>query len=48
MQERSLSQNMLHQNNRSYGWVVVVACAVMLGITYGTLYRYSVFFKPLA
>jgi MFS family permease len=36
------------QGNRSYGWVVVVACAVMLGITYGLMYSYSVFFKPLA
>jgi MFS family permease len=32
----------------NYGWVVVVACTIMVGLTYGTMYSYSVFFKPLA
>jgi MFS family permease len=32
----------------SYGWVIVAACALMIFITYGLIYSYSVFFKPLA
>jgi MFS family permease len=31
-----------------YGWVIVAACALMVFITYGLIYSYSVFFKPLA
>lgn len=31
-----------------YGWVIVAACALMIAITYGLMYSYSVFFKPLA
>jgi MFS family permease len=31
-----------------YGWVIVAVCALMMGITYGLIYSYSVFFKPLA
>ena len=31
-----------------YGWVVVAVCTLMIGITYGLMYSYSVFFKPLA
>jgi MFS family permease len=31
-----------------YGWVIVAVCALMMGITYGLMYSYSVFFKPLA
>jgi MFS family permease len=31
-----------------YGWVVVAACALMIFVTYGLIYSYSVFFKPLA
>ena len=31
-----------------YGWVVVAACALMIAITYGLMFSYSVFFKPLA
>jgi OFA family oxalate/formate antiporter-like MFS transporter len=31
-----------------YGWVVVAACTLMIAITYGLMYSYSVFFKPLA
>jgi MFS family permease len=32
----------------SYGWVIVAACSLMIFITYGLIYSYSVFFKPLA
>jgi MFS family permease len=31
-----------------YGWVIVAACALMIAVTYGLLYSYSVFFKPLS
>ncbi len=31
-----------------YGWVIVAASTLMIAITYGVLYSYSVFFKPLA
>jgi MFS family permease len=31
-----------------YGWVVVSVGTLMLAITYGLMYSYSVFFKPLA
>jgi MFS family permease len=31
-----------------YGWVIVAACALMIFVTYGLIYSYSVFFKPLA
>lgn len=32
----------------SYGWVIVANCLLMTFITYGLVYSYSVFFKPLA
>jgi len=37
-------------NRRSfnYGWVIVAACSLMIFVTYGLIYSYSVFFKPLA
>jgi MFS family permease len=35
-----------HPSN--YGWVIVGAGALMIFITYGLIYSYSVFFKPLA
>ncbi len=35
-----------HPSN--YGWVVVGASALMVFVTYGLIYSYSVFFKPLA
>lgn len=31
----------------SYGWVIVAACTLMIAVTYGLMYSYSVFFKPL-
>jgi MFS family permease len=31
-----------------YGWIIVAACGLMIFITYGLVYSYSVFFKPLA
>lgn len=32
----------------NYGWVIVGASSLMIFITYGLIYSYSVFFKPLA
>jgi len=32
----------------NYGWVIVGAGALMIFVTYGLIYSYSVFFKPLA
>ena len=32
----------------AYGWVILAACALMIFVTYGLIYSYSVFFKPLA
>jgi MFS family permease len=31
-----------------YGWVIVAVCTLMMAVTYGLIYSYSVFFKPLA
>ena len=31
-----------------YAWVIVASIAVMIGVTYGLNYSFSVFFKPLA
>jgi len=31
----------------SYGWIIVTACALMIFVTYGLFYSYSIFFKPL-
>jgi MFS family permease len=32
----------------NYGWVIVVVGALMMAVTYGLMYSYSVFFKPMA
>ena len=32
----------------SYGWVIVAACTLLIAVTYGLMYSYSVFFQPLA
>ena len=31
----------------SYGWVIVAVCTLGITLTYGIMYSYSVFFKPL-
>ena len=36
------------RNKFFYGWVIVATCAFFIGLTYGLIYSYSVFFKPLA
>jgi MFS transporter, OFA family, oxalate/formate antiporter len=36
------------QRPSNYGWVIVAACSLMILVTYGLTYSYSVFFKPLA
>ncbi|MGD1119467.1 MAG: MFS transporter [Dehalococcoidales bacterium] len=44
-----LPENATEERRRfNYGWVIVAACTLLLAITYGLLYSYSVFFKPLA
>ncbi len=35
-------------DRRSYAWVIVIACTLMMAVTYGLMYSFSVFFKPLA
>lgn len=35
-------------NRFSYGWIIVTASALMIGVTYGLNYSFSVYFKPLA
>ncbi len=32
----------------SYGWVIVGAVSVIIGVSYGLMFSFSVFFKPLA
>ena len=44
----SLPEVGTNRNASSYGWVIVAACALMIGVTYGLNYSFSVFFKPLA
>ncbi len=31
-----------------YGWVIVAVCSLSMAISYGIIYSYSVFFKPIA
>jgi MFS family permease len=35
-------------DRRRYAWVIVIACTMMMAVTYGLMYSFSVFFKPLA
>ncbi len=44
----SPSTTVIAQNRWNYGWVVVIAGTLMMAITYGLMYSYSVFFKPMA
>src|ERR1035437_4947426 len=32
----------------NYGWIIVVSSTLMIAITYGVMYSYAVFFKPIA
>jgi MFS family permease len=34
--------------HKNYGWIVVIAGTLMMAVTYGLMYSYSVFFKPVA
>jgi MFS family permease len=36
------------QSHRRYAWVIVITCTLMMAVTYGLMYSFSVFFKPLA
>ncbi len=38
---------MAARSKNNYGWVVVASCTLMLTVTFGLVYSYSVFFKPL-
>jgi MFS family permease len=46
--EPPLSGDAASRATPAYGWVIVATCAIMIFITYGLNYSYSVFFKPLA
>jgi len=48
MQHQTASPNGAGNRSTGYGWVIVAACGLMIFITYGLIYSYSVFFKPLA
>jgi OFA family oxalate/formate antiporter-like MFS transporter len=49
MSSHSLPENAdLHRKKLHYGWVIVIVCTLMMGVNYGLMYSYSVFFKPLA
>ncbi|MBN2059468.1 MAG: MFS transporter [Deltaproteobacteria bacterium] len=47
-QQQVLPQKFFNPRNVPYAWVIVASCALMVGLTYGLIYSYSVFFKPLA
>jgi MFS family permease len=32
----------------NYGWLIIIVGALMMAVTYGLMYSYSVFFKPMA
>jgi MFS family permease len=46
--ESPLPEEVVGRPTPAYGWVIVAASALMIFITYGLNYSYSVFFKPLA
>jgi MFS family permease len=48
MENYTLPGNKGTTHPSNYGWVIVGAGALMVFVTYGLLYSYSVFFKPLA
>jgi MFS family permease len=49
MSEQLPLENALSERRQfSYGWVIVAVCTLMIAVTYGLMYSYSVFFKPLA
>jgi MFS family permease len=35
-------------DHRTKAWVIVIACTLMMAVTYGIMYSFSVFFKPLS
>lgn len=44
----SLPASAVETRPNRYGWIVVAACTLMIFVTYGLIYSYGVFFKPLA
>lgn len=47
MAQHSSSHAAITRGKFFYGWVIVAACSLIVAISYGLLYSYSVFFKPL-
>jgi MFS family permease len=43
----SLDISSVPRSKLSYGWVIVLVCTISVAISYGILYSYSVFFKPI-
>ncbi|MBN1188707.1 MAG: MFS transporter [Dehalococcoidales bacterium] len=49
MPDNSLSKDSGENRRKShYGWLIVIIGALMMAVTYGLMYSYSVFFKPMA
>jgi MFS family permease len=49
MSEQSPSEHTTANRSKFfYGWVIVAVCTLMVAISYGLMYSFSVFFKPLA
>jgi len=48
IEQNSPAENDLTGSRLSYGWVIVAVSTLMMAVTYGLMYSYSVFFKPLA
>jgi MFS family permease len=49
MPDQAFQENTTHTRSKFYyGWVIVAVGIIMMAFTYGLMYSYSVFFKPLA
>ena len=44
---RPLSEKFTAITHIHYGWVIVAVSTLIIGLAYGTMYSYSVFFKPI-
>ena len=43
----AFTQKFTAVTNIHYGWVIVFVSTLLMGIGYGIMYSYSVFFKPI-